>query len=385
MMNDTKIHYEYEQGPIRPPSEARSLLVRVTRNCPWNRCAFCPVYKGTQFSVRPIADVKRDIDAVHRHVEALRQLAGEDRRVSWREMNRLAEALEPGEQQAFAAAFHWLRTGLRSVFLQDADSLIMKPPGLIEILTHLRARFPAVERVTCYSRSRTIASRKLDDLHGIRAAGLDRVHVGLESGSDEVLKMVSKGCTRQTHIDAGRKAKNAGFELSEYYMPGLGGRKLSQTHALESADALNQINPDFIRLRTLAIPEGVPLYEAQHEGRFEKCTDTLVAGELLTFIENLHGITSIVKSDHVLNLFPELEGRLPEDKALMTEILRTFLDLEPERQALYQVGRRFGIFHHIHDATDDNKVIQAQELCSGMKITAANVDRIMDELAKGYV
>ena len=384
-MNDSSIYYEFEQGPIRPPSEARSLLVRVTRNCPWNRCAFCPVYKGTQFSVRPVADVKQDIDAIHRHVEALRPMAGENRRISRREMNRLAETLEPDERLPFAAAFHWLRAGLKSVFLQDADSLIMKLPGLIEILTYLQARFPAVERVTCYSRSRTIASRKLDDLRDIRAAGLDRVHVGLESGSDEVLKMVGKGCTRQTHIDAGRKAKKAGFELSEYYMPGLGGQELSETHALESADALNQIDPDFIRLRTLAIPEGVPLQAAQREGRFEKCTHTLVASELLTFIENLNGITSIIKSDHILNLFPELEGKLPEDKALMTEILRTFLDLAPEQQALYQVGKRFGIFHHIRDITDDSKLIRAQELCSRMQITAANVDQIMDELAKGYV
>jgi radical SAM superfamily enzyme YgiQ (UPF0313 family) len=335
----------FEQGPIRPPSEAYSLLIRVTRNCPWNRCAFCPVYKGTEFSLRPVEHVKRDIDGVHQHVETLRQLADDAGRVPRDEFDRLVERVETGETDAFAAAVHWLFRGrCKSVFLQDANSLAARPRELVEILTHLRERFPDVKRVTSYARSQTVAQRKLDDLRAIREAGLDRLHIGLESGSDEVLKRVNKGCTKQMHIEAGLKAKEAGFEVSEYVMPGLGGRELSETHALESADALNRIDPHFIRLRTLAIPPGIPLFEAQRDGRFEKCDDVTLAHELLMFIENLHGITSVVKSDHILNLFADLQGRLPDDREKMLGVLHAFLEMGAERRARYQLGRRLGIF-----------------------------------------
>jgi hypothetical protein len=188
-----------------------------------------------------------------------------------------------------------------------------------------------VNRVTSYSRSSTIARIDEEDLKAIREAGLDRVHVGLESGSDNVLKRVKKGATKAIHVSAGLKAKSARLELSEYIMPGLGGVRLSEEHALETADALNQINPDFIRLRQLAIPIGAPLSKDLMEGRFEMCSDPMVAGEVLTLIESLNGITSVVKSDHILNLFSEVEGTLPEDKERMLEPLRTFLSMESEK------------------------------------------------------
>lgn len=376
----------FEQGPIRPPSEAYSLLVRVTRNCPWNRCTFCPVYKGAEFSLRPVEDVKRDIDAVYQHVESLRELTDESGRADQHQIDRLAESLESGESEALAAAFHWFFVGgMKSVFLQDANSLVAKPRDLIEILTHLRRRFPSIERITSYARSQTVAFRKDDGLRAIRDAGLDRLHIGLESGCDEVLKMVRKGCTKQMHIEAGLKVKSAGFEVSEYFMPGLGGRRLSETHARESADALNQIDPDFIRLRTLAIPGGAPLSDDRREGRFEKCTDVMVARELLTFIENLDGIDSVVKSDHILNLFGDLEGTLPGDKDGMLELLRTFLAMEPRRQMLYQVGRRLGVFACIRDLDDPRRSAQLEEQCRRMGITPDNVDEITDRVVTTFV
>ncbi|MBW2365447.1 MAG: radical SAM protein, partial [Deltaproteobacteria bacterium] len=283
--NTTDTHTGFEQGPIRPPSEANSLLIRLTRNCPWNHCTFCPVYKGEKFSLREIKDVKRDIDVVARFVEHIKQLAEKSEQVSRAGLIKTAESVAPEELQAFQAAVNWFAGGLSSIFLQDANSLIMKPSDL------------AVERVTSYARSHTISRIKDDDMKMIAQAGLNRIHIGLESGSDQVLKMVKKGATKEIHIKAGKKVKNAGIELSEYVMPGLGGKKLSDIHAIETADALNQINPDFIRLRTLAIPEHVPLYEEYKAGRFEKCDDKMMANEIYTFIENLDGIESVVKSD----------------------------------------------------------------------------------------
>ena len=370
---------------IRPPSEAYSLLIRVTRNCPWNRCTFCPVYKGTRFSRRPVAHVNADVDAVHRYVEALQQAAGGEGYAGRAELVQVAERVEPRDLQAFGAALRWFAGGKRSVFLQDANSLIDKPADTVEILTHLRTRFPWVERVTSYARSHTLARMKDGDLKAIAEAGLTRIHTGLESGCDHVLDTVKKGATKEMHVRAGLKVRMAGIELSEYYMPGLGGRALWEEHALETADAMNQIDPDFIRLRTLAIPDRAPLSEDHKAGRFEKCTDVMVAQEVLTFIENLEGITSTVKSDHILNLFGDLEGRLPKDKGRMMEILRAFLTLDPQRQRFYQVGRRLGVFYSLSDMQDPLKVAKVKRAWEELGITPHNADRVIDELMERFI
>lgn len=375
----------FEQGPIRPPSESASLLIRVTRNCPWNRCSFCPVYKGSKFSVRPVDHVKQDIDMVHRHVAAIRRAADESGRLRRSDIYSAADRVDPGEIQALNAALHWHTGGMRSVFIQDANSLIIKPPDLVAILTHLKECFPWVERVTSYARSHTIARIKKDDLKAIADAGLNRIHIGLESGSDLVLKLVQKGVDKETHIKAGRKVKDAGMELSEYVMPGLGGRDHSDIHAVETADALNQINPDFIRLRTLAIPNSTPLHAYYQSGRFRKCTDLEMAKEILLFIETLGGITSTVRSDHILNLFQEVEGKLPEDKSGMVGILNAFLELPPDRQTIYQVGRRLGIFSCLADMARPRRVAKVERTCQELGITAANVDEIIEELMKRFI
>lgn len=375
----------FEQGPIRPPSEANSLLIRVTRNCPWNRCAFCPVYKRSKFSLRPVEHVIKDIDTVHRHVVTLQQLADEAEKRGRTEIDTAEPRIKPEERQAFNAAYHWLSYGMKSIFIQDANSLIIKPSDLIEILKYLKKCFPWVERVTSYARSHTVARISDGELSAIRAAGLNRIHIGLESGSDKVLEMVKKGVSKETQIKAGQKAKKAGFELSEYVMPGLGGIKLSTDHALETADALNKINPDFIRLRTLAIPEHIALYDEYKAGRFEKCTDVVMAKEILLFIENLNGINSIIKSDHILNLFEDVEGTLPRDKEKILNVLRTFLDMPSKNQITYQIGRRLGIFSRLSDMQNGIRLENAEKACTSFGITSDNVDKIVDELMQRFV
>lgn len=375
----------FEQGPIRPPSEAGSLLIRVTRNCPWNRCTFCPVYKRAKFSLRSVEHVREDINLVHGYVKQLRDKRDESGKIRQADIRKIAESAGPEEYQAMNAAFQWFSGGMQSIFIQDANSLIINPADLIEILTHLKKCFPWVERVTSYARSHTIARIKDDDLKAIRAAGLNRIHIGLESGSDQVLKMVNKGTTKETHVKAGLKVRKAGMELSEYVMPGLGGRGRSEEHALETADALNRINPDFIRLRTLSIPRRASLFEDYEAGQFEKCTDLMTAKEILLFIENLNGITSVLKSDHILNLFEEIQGVFPEDKAYMTNILNTFLNMTPENQCLYQAGRRLGIFRYLKDMEIPGKMKRAKDTCQQAGITPGNVDEVVDELMKRFI
>jgi len=329
--------------------------------------------------------VKKDIDAIHTSIQMIRNMADENGRIRRAEIRSAAGNHEPPDPGAFNAGLNWFAGGMNSIFIQDANSLIIKPHDFIEILIHLKNRFPWVERITSYARSHTIARIKDSDLKEIKDAGLNRIHIGLESGSDKVLKMVKKGITKATHIKAGLKVKKAGMELSEYIMPGLGGREYSKIHALETADALNHINPDFIRLRTLAIPNSVELFDDWEAGRFKKCTDLMMAKEILLLIQALNGITSVVKSDHILNLFENVEGTLPQDKESMLEILRTFLAMEPEHQCLYQVGRRLGFFSRISDMESPRRLKKAEKACRQFGIIPENVDEVIDELMKRFI
>lgn len=384
--SDKKEEYRgFEQGPIRPPSEAQSLLIRVSRNCPWNKCTFCPVYKSQRFSLRPVEHVKKDIDAVARHVKALRSMAGDSGQISRDDLDAYMAGVSGTDRQAFHAALNWFATGMASVFLQDANSLIIKPADMVAILAHLKSHFPWISRITSYARSHTIARISDEELKEIASAGLNRVHIGMESASDEVLERVAKGTTKQQHVKAGKKVVKAGMELSEYVMPGLGGRTLSQSHARETADALNQINPHFIRLRTLAIPGSVPMYDDFQSGRFEKLTDYEVAEETLLFLESLEGITSYVKSDHILNLFEEVEGKLPEDKEKMTQVIRSFLEMTPHDRMVYQVGRRLGYFRRVDDARGKKAREEIEKIITNHSITPENVDMFIDTMMTRYI
>jgi histone acetyltransferase (RNA polymerase elongator complex component) len=375
----------FEQGPIRPPSEAYSLLIRVTRNCPWNRCTFCHAYKDAAFSIRPVDHVIRDIDSIHKHVETLRQISDTFGFISRENISGAMEGLSPDELQSFYAAVNWFSEGMTSIFLQDGNSFVRKPSELIEILRYLKKKFPTAKRITSYGRSHTIARINDNDLKLMADAGLNRIHIGLESGSDQVLEMVKKGVTKDIHIKAGLKVKKAGIELSEYVMPGLGGKKYSKIHAIETADALNKINPDFIRLRPLAIPKGIALFEEYKAGRFEKCTDIMMAEEILLFIEKLDKITSVLKSDHILNLFENLEGAFPDDKQRMMDVLRTFLSMDSQRQCLYQIGRRIGAFRCTDDMDNPSQMKRVVEACNELHVNPENVDHVIEELMNRFI
>jgi hypothetical protein len=339
---------EFEQGPIRPPNEAFSLLVRVTRNCSWNRCTFCPVYKGAKFSLRAIAEVKADISTMARLAERIAPLMGPKGEVT----DPLMELLRDEARNEAVQVVRFLAAGGETAFLQDANSLIMPVADLVEVLTHLRRTLPTIRRVTTYARAHTVTKRSLAELTQIRQAGLDRIHIGLESGSDDVLALMDKGATAERHISAGRVAKEAGLELSEYVMPGLGGRGLSDQHATETARVLRAIDPHFIRLRTLAIAHGSPLADQRDRGDFQPLDDVEVVQELRTMGAGRATMTSAVTSDHALNLLEEIEGQLPEDLPKMLAALDRFLSLDQHEQDLFIVGRRFGLLRRLADLDD---------------------------------
>lgn len=383
--HDPPPYQGFEQGPIRPPSESGSLLVRVTRNCHWNRCAFCPVYKGAPFSIRPVEHVLLDLASVARHLETLSLISAGPGLLMEEDVREAFSSLQPEETSPFHAALSWFQSGMESVFLQDADSLVVRRTDLLRILSRLKELFPTIKRITSYSRSATIDRISVEELRALREAGLNRIHVGMESGCDAVLAMMRKGATREMHVRAGLKVKSAGIELSEYYMPGLGGRDLWREHAQDTADAMNRINPDFIRLRTLAIPDRTPLAEEVRAGRFSKCPDLLVAEEILLFLDILEGVTGYLASDHLLNLFPELEGRLPDDLQRMRDLVWSFLSMEPETRFVYQLGRRLGIINMLAEAGDPERGAEVMAAAMRYGITPDNLDEFTDALVKRFI
>jgi len=302
-------------GVYRPPSEggSASLLLRITENCPWNKCTFCEMYKGEAFVLRSVQDIKADIDNVKRISDELAVVSmqlGHEGRIT-REVGSVLLQAESSlyDNYCFITAFNWLASGGKTAFLQDANTIIMKPDELVEVLKHLRETLKTLERVTSYARSKTLAQRKLEDLKAIREAGLDRLHVGLESGNDEVLAAIRKGVTSAELIDGGQKAMAAGFQLSEYWMPGLAGMELWRRHAEDTARVLTAINPHYIRSRPFVPSSRTPIYEELAQGRLKVSSRHERLEELRVTIEGLE-VTSRVCFDHMMNSWRNRYGGL---------------------------------------------------------------------------
>lgn len=385
-MKECKTYEGFEVGPIRPPSEAQSLLLRVTRNCPWNKCKFCALYKGTKFSIRPKEHVIKDIDAIKRWTDLFKSAEGVDERKRNIMINELLDEHNEETSWAYSSANNWYQSGMKSIFLQDSNSLVIKPEDLIYIITHIKKQFPETERITSYARSETLVRISDEEMKLIADAGLNRIHIGMESASDTVLKLIDKGTTKANQILAGQKVKRAGIELSEYFMPGLGGNEYSDLNGLETADALNQINPDYIRIRTLAVTDESRLMEDYKQGIFTRTNDTKMIQELLLMIKNLNGITStIISSDHILNLLPEAEGHLPEDKEKILLSLNKYLDLPESEQIIYRIGRRTGNMNVLDDLNNIQKRNYVEMLIKKYNINKNNVDAMVDDLIKRFI
>ena len=339
--------YDFEVGVYRPPSEggSHSLLLRVTRNCPWNRCEFCAMYKTEKFELRSPAEVKGDIDQVADICNKLKDISrklgygGNIAREAAIEL--LNSEPELNYNQGFVMVYHWLQSGARTAFLQDANSLIMKTDQLVDILRHLRKTFPTLTRVTSYARSKTIAQKKLEELRAIREAGLDRVHIGLETGDDELLKKIKKGVTADGHIKGGKKAMAAGFQVSEYWMPGLGGKEMWQNHAINTAKVLTEINPHYIRSRPYNPIPGTGMHEHMTAGRLQLLSADEQLAELKLMMENLD-VTAKVCFDHAANYWLNRRGGLlftqsyegykfPEEKSRVLALIDEGLQANNER------------------------------------------------------
>ena len=303
----------FELGPIRPPDEANSLLIRTTRGCPWNRCAFCTLYKGFEFSIRPVEDIKKDILTVRevykgRHVERC--------------------------------------------FLQDGDSFAMKTHDLVEVLRALKEAFPSLKDVSSYGRGQTMSKKSPAEIQEIADAGLTMLYCGMESGSDEVLRKMRKGTTAEAIRTSAVTAQEAGMHTLLFTILGLGGREMTRTHAEETAALINAINPTGVRVLSLAVKPGTHLETMVQQGEFTMLSEAEMIEEQHRILSQINGIQSKYGNYHAVNLMPELQGELPRDKKMLLSIMERFLTMDQNEQRNFIFGRRERYYARLEDMKD---------------------------------
>lgn len=364
MENNEKV---FRVGPIRPPSEANSLLLQVTAGCTWNKCKFCQLYKNSPFGAFSVESIKEDIDTMAYYAKVVGKYVKKG--FSFQNYNEFDECktMTHNELNSFYMIFNWLAHGGENVFLQDGNSLALKAERVEEVLLYLREAFPQIKRVTSYARAETLSKITLDQFKALKAAGLDQIHSGYETGSDEVLTLINKGVTADQEIAAGKTIKASGIKLSIYLMPGVGGKALSDANALETAKVIRAIDPDFVRIRTAVITRGSGLWDDYEKGDYQLCGDTDKIKEIKAIIENTKNCKGqLVSGDHILNLLPNVNGDLNKDHEEMIAKIDEYLELPPLKQRVYQFLRRQGSVSQPSDLTYISRqdMQEAEEFCS---------------------
>ena len=273
----------YQGRVYRPPSEADSLILQATLGCSYNECTFCGMYRDKPFRVRKIADLKKEIE--------------------W-------AAQQLGD--------------VRKVFLADGDALIAKASFLEEIVGMCYEAFPGLRRVSCYASPQALDKRTVEEMTRLRKAGLTQYYLGVESGHDEVLENLKKGIDAENMIRVAHKAQEAGVKISTMILLGVGGRRLTKEHAIESARVISAINPRFVSTLVVTPVEGTPLHDQAMAGAFDNMTPEELSLELRTFVAHLELDGTIFRSNHASNYLP-LAGNFPRDKARLVAELDAVL------------------------------------------------------------
>ncbi|NQT77572.1 MAG: radical SAM protein [Bacteroidetes bacterium] len=280
------MHYpiSYEEPMFRPPSEARSLILQPAIGCSWNRCAFCEMYTGKKFRIRDLAEMKEEIRGV-------------------------------GE----------IQTDIRKVFLADGNAMVLQVDYLMELLGALEKAFPKLNRVSAYALPGDLFVKTDDELKMIHEAGLKLIYVGIESGDDEVLKLINKGETAASSVEGILKAKKAGIKSSVMILSGLGGKRYSRQHAENSATVVNAIQPEYLSTLVLSYPHGMEHYKKRFKGDFEPCDIPDLLRELKIFIGATELDQTVFRSDHASN-YLILKGNLGREKERMLQEIDAALE-----------------------------------------------------------
>lgn len=286
------------EGPIyRPPSEADSLLIQATVGCPHNKCTFCMVYKnGPRFKIRSVQEIKADLDT----------------------------------------AYNKYGKNISTLFFPAGNTIAMKTHDLAAICIYARKVFPDLKRITVYGSSQYIHQKGIDGLKQLADAGLDRIHAGLESGNDNILRYIKKGVDAEHQIEAGQWVVASGIELSLYVILGMGGVDFSNPHADDTAGALNKINPHFIRLRTFVPKIDTPMLDEIKSGRFKMLGPHGVLHETGRLVRQLK-VTSYLASDHYTN-YVNVHGKLPESRNRILDQIRDACQLPESDYRPFFIG-----------------------------------------------
>ena len=277
---------EYEGVVYRPPSEAGSLIIQVTIGCSYNKCTFCSMYKGKEFRIKDVDSIKKE----------------------------LREARE-------------MYKSVKRIFLADGDAFVLKTSNLVEILQEIKDLFPECERISSYATPRDIIGKSDEEIEMLKEHGLDMLYVGIESGSDEILKIINKGVTSDEMIKAGKKAVECGMKLSVTLISGIGGVEMSKEHAVESAKVVSAINPHYVGLLTLMVENDTEIQRKIITGEMELLTPEQVLTETHEFVSRLEVSNCIFRSNHASNYVP-LGGNLNRDKEKILQELSKFINGE---------------------------------------------------------
>ncbi len=349
--------YTIESGPMGPIGESESLILRVNRNCPWNKCLFCSVYKERKYSVRSIAEIKADIDAVRR-IRDLIESASNDIGLPGELTHEVFMHVIRSNQDIYGREFpnvgeenwkairslnnvaNWMLHGGKRVFLQDSNALAVQPDEMIEVLRYLKESLNTVKKVSCYARSKTCAKRSADQLASMRNAGLSWLLIGIETASDRVLNYMKKGVTRAEHLEGICRTMNAGINCAVFVMPGIAGSNLERAgqHMRETIELLNEIEPTEVRVRSLAILEGSPLHDLYISGDFKPATEDQMIEEIRMLIEELN-FDCTIETYQMTNVLFNIKGDLSDKREEMLARITRYQSMAPVERVRFRFNR----------------------------------------------
>ena len=273
----------YDYPLYRPPSEADSTIFQVTLGCSFNKCSFCNMYRTKEYVERPWEEIKYEIDMMAKYYPDTRR-----------------------------------------IFLADGDALNLPKDRMVQILKYLWANFPRLERISCYAMPKNILQKKDDELREIRAAGLQMMYVGIESGNDIVLKKVTKGATYKTILHACQKIKQHGYILSCMIIVGLGGKMYTREHIADTARILSETSPNYVGALTLHLEEGIYEEFMNKFGEpFVPLDDLDILDELEKLVSNFNPIRPVIfRANHASNVY-SIGGTISDDSERMLALIKS--------------------------------------------------------------
>ena len=270
------IAYEYDYPLYRPPSEAYSLIIQATLGCSHNKCTFCNMYKNKKFKIKPLEQIKQEIDFFRMYIKKAER-----------------------------------------IFIADGDALIIPMKILKEIflyILYIKEKFPEVKKISLYGSPKSILLKKEEELQELKNLGLELIYLGVESGNNKILEKIKKGATKEEILKAGRKIKDAGLSLSVTVIAGLGGKENSREHSIDTAKLISEINPDYLGVLTLMLEDGTELLEEYKKGNFNILSNVEILEEIKLMVENINVKRDcIFRSNHASN-YVSLKGTLPYEK-----------------------------------------------------------------------